>query len=418
MRVIYAYRFLDQFGKQRYDECAISFIGTAAGTAPMHTMPAQSTDMNTLHIAENILKLRHGKRITQEEVAKYLGVTKASVSKWENAQSIPDVMLLPQLAAFFGVTVDELLGYESELTDNQIEIIYNELRSGFDSGEVKDTFILGNAYVRNHYSCHRFLIRIAGLYIAHVNMLETKDEKTAILEQIKKMCQSLLSESVVQKERRIALSVKCMADLLLGNPELVIDTLAPLCDADGMLYPDTDLLIQAYQDSERKEDALSFAQVCMFTNLMNHVSTSLGYLTVNMGNASVAKETIARTSETIRTYHMAALNPDLCARFYCIAALFYASVSNATETLKYLDLYAASVDTLFSDGVVYSGDSYFNKLDKWINENITSDNPRSAGLDPSDVLGILDNPAFGFVNSTPELKNIRTKIERAISKIE
>ena len=113
--------------------------------------------MNTLHIAENILKYRHGKRITQEEVARYLGVTKASVSKWENAQSIPDVMLLPQLAAFFGVTVDELLGYESQLTDNQIEIIVKELTTGFEGGDIKDTFVLANAYIRNHYSCHKFL---------------------------------------------------------------------------------------------------------------------------------------------------------------------------------------------------------------------------------------------------------------------
>ncbi len=372
--------------------------------------------MNTLHIAENILKLRHGKRITQEEVARYLGVTKASVSKWENAQSIPDVMLLPQLAAFFGVTVDELLGYESQLTDNQIDIIYSELKTGFDNGDVKDTFILGNAYVRNHYSCHRFLVKIAGLYIAHVNMLESKEEQTAILEQIRKMCQTVLSESVVQKERRIALSVKSMADLMLKNPAHVIDTLSPLCDADGMLYPDTDLLIQAYQDAGKNEDAIAFAQVCMFTNLMNQVSTSLGYLTVNMGNASVAKETIIRTAKLIETYHMSALNPDLTARFYCVAALFYASVNNATETIKFLDLYAASVDTLFYDGVAFSGDSYFNRIDKWINDNITSDNPRSARLDPEDALSILNNPAFKILGSTPEIRNIRSRIERAIEK--
>ena len=39
--------------------------------------------------------------ITQEELADFLGVTKASISKWENAQSTPDLMLLLQLSAFF-----------------------------------------------------------------------------------------------------------------------------------------------------------------------------------------------------------------------------------------------------------------------------------------------------------------------------
>ncbi len=373
--------------------------------------------MNTLHIAENILKYRHGKRITQEEVAKYLGVTKASVSKWENAQSIPDVMLLPQLAAFFGVTVDELLGYESQLTDNQIEIIVKELTTGFANGDIKDTFVLANAYIRNHYSCHKFLVRMAALFITNYNRLETKEEQNSILEQTRKMCKTVLSESVVQRERRTALSVKCMADLLTGKPAYVVDALLPLCDADSMLYPDTDLLIQAYQDLDKPEDANSFAQVCMFTNLMNQVSTSIGYLTVNLGKADVAKETIGRTAELIRLYNLSTLNPDLTARFFLVAALFYASVNNATETLRFLNLYAQSIDELFYKGIAFSGDGYFNKIDKWISDNLKADNPRSARLDPEDVIGILDNPAFDFLSSTPEIKTIRSRIERAIAEM-
>ena len=67
--------------------------------------------MNILNFSENIIKLRHKKGITQEELADFVGVTKASVSKWETKQSLPDIMLLPRLAAYFDVTVDELLGY-------------------------------------------------------------------------------------------------------------------------------------------------------------------------------------------------------------------------------------------------------------------------------------------------------------------
>ena len=65
--------------------------------------------MNILNFSENIIKLRHKKGITQEELADFVGVTKASVSKWETKQSLPDIMLLPRLAAYFDVTVDELL---------------------------------------------------------------------------------------------------------------------------------------------------------------------------------------------------------------------------------------------------------------------------------------------------------------------
>lgn len=44
--------------------------------------------MSSLRIAENIMHLRKKKGITQDELASFLGVTKASVSKWENGGSL------------------------------------------------------------------------------------------------------------------------------------------------------------------------------------------------------------------------------------------------------------------------------------------------------------------------------------------
>ncbi len=60
--------------------------------------------------------MAHRKRLglTQDQLAGQLGVTAQAVSKWENDQSCPDVMMLPRLAALFGVTTDELLGVEEE----------------------------------------------------------------------------------------------------------------------------------------------------------------------------------------------------------------------------------------------------------------------------------------------------------------
>ena len=55
--------------------------------------------------------------LTQEELAERLGVTKASVSKWELAQSYPDITMLPHIADLFGCTIDELLGYGNSKTD-------------------------------------------------------------------------------------------------------------------------------------------------------------------------------------------------------------------------------------------------------------------------------------------------------------
>ena len=50
---------------------------------------------------ENIIRLRKDKGVTQEKMADFLGVTKASVSKWETKQSMPDISLLPIIASYF-----------------------------------------------------------------------------------------------------------------------------------------------------------------------------------------------------------------------------------------------------------------------------------------------------------------------------
>ncbi len=65
--------------------------------------------MNLL-IGENIKRLRRERNLTQEEMAAHLGITFQSISKWERGDGYPDITMLPALANYFRVSVDELLG--------------------------------------------------------------------------------------------------------------------------------------------------------------------------------------------------------------------------------------------------------------------------------------------------------------------
>jgi len=62
-----------------------------------------------IKLNENIAFLRKQKGITQEELANAIHVSNQAVSKWESGKCCPDIELLPDLACFFGVTIDELL---------------------------------------------------------------------------------------------------------------------------------------------------------------------------------------------------------------------------------------------------------------------------------------------------------------------
>lgn len=62
-------------------------------------------------IGKKIRLLRKNKGITQAQLAEALSVSAQSVSKWENHLSTPDITVLPQIARYFGVTMDELFNY-------------------------------------------------------------------------------------------------------------------------------------------------------------------------------------------------------------------------------------------------------------------------------------------------------------------
>ena len=59
---------------------------------------------------KNLRALRTGRGLTQEQAAELLNVSKQSISRWETGVTWPDVVFLPNLASFYGVTVDALLG--------------------------------------------------------------------------------------------------------------------------------------------------------------------------------------------------------------------------------------------------------------------------------------------------------------------
>ena len=60
------------------------------------------------NIGVHIKHFRKERGMTQEEVAKRLGVSGQAVSKWENHINAPDISLLPSIAALFGVSIDML----------------------------------------------------------------------------------------------------------------------------------------------------------------------------------------------------------------------------------------------------------------------------------------------------------------------
>ena len=79
-----------------------------------------------IKMGEKIKYLRQQRDISQEVLADYLGVTFQAVSKWETGTAMPDIVLIPAIASFFGVSTDELFDYNRLETEKKVEDICNE----------------------------------------------------------------------------------------------------------------------------------------------------------------------------------------------------------------------------------------------------------------------------------------------------
>ena len=66
-------------------------------------------------IAKNMTELRLAKGMTQLQVAERLNYSDKAVSKWERAESIPDICILKEIADLYGVTLDYLVNEKHRL---------------------------------------------------------------------------------------------------------------------------------------------------------------------------------------------------------------------------------------------------------------------------------------------------------------
>ena len=79
-----------------------------------------------LSLGTNIRKLRQRDGRTQENLAEALGVTSQAISRWESCGGYPDMEMLPAIANYFGVTIDELFGYAND-REKKIDAILQKI---------------------------------------------------------------------------------------------------------------------------------------------------------------------------------------------------------------------------------------------------------------------------------------------------
>lgn len=142
-------------------------------------------------IGANIKRLRSAKNITQEQLSVAMNVTCTAVSKWERGETYPDITLLQPLAYFFGVTLDELMGYNQEKIQAEIDDIIALYRTQWNDKKGREIIVKAyREYPNDYWIMHYYMWNIGGDLADNdpAVLIEHKDEFRAICEKILEGC--------------------------------------------------------------------------------------------------------------------------------------------------------------------------------------------------------------------------------------
>lgn len=112
-------------------------------------------------LGETIRKYRKRKNLTQEEMAKRLGVSAPAVNKWENGVSLPDITLLLPIARLLDVSTDTLLSFQKSPDEKEIAAIVKKIDQRSRTEPYEETFRYAKSLILTYPDCYALIWQLA-----------------------------------------------------------------------------------------------------------------------------------------------------------------------------------------------------------------------------------------------------------------
>lgn len=238
----------------------------------------------TLQLGEKIRSLRKAKNISQEVLAQYLGVSFQAVSKWENGDTLPDVMLIPAIASFFEVSTDELFDYNLMEQEAKVMEICRQASQYRFSDPARSEQILRNGlkqYPGNDIILNNLLYTMRAP--------ERSDEVITI-------CKSILEVTKLDDVKYDVLRIMAETYHDMGQQDLVKPTLEQIPE---IYFSKLELAAKLLEGNDAMNAAMAHATLCR-DDLLDMLSR-ISQLYHQQGNSEQAS-TYAKLTKQIYTF--------------------------------------------------------------------------------------------------------------------
>lgn len=358
--------------------------------------------MNEINIAKTIVNKRREKGITQEDLAFYMGISKASVSKWETGQSYPDIAFLPQLAAYFNITLDELMDYKPQMTKEDIKKLYHRLAKEFTEKAFDEVLTELNEIIKKYYSCFPLLLQMGLLILNHVELANLENKNDTIQKALSLFLRVKEESNNVELSKQ-ARYFEAICYLSLNEPFQVLELFE---QDDKMIIDESCILSTAFTMTGNMDKAIEKTQISIYQYTLTVLQSMTFYLQMNISNPSVGEIILERILSLCNVFDIKNLHPATMINVYITSAQFYITIGDKEKALDMLsDFYALATSGVFP--LILKGDMFFDKIDNWLqNFDLGNAMPRNIKTIERSILSIIQSPVFEALRDFPRYNHI------------
>lgn len=341
-----------------------------------------------MQIGQIIRKYRKAQNLTQEEMAGRLGVTAPAVNKWENGNSYPDIMMLAPIARLLNISLDTLLSFHSELTDEEIKVIIREADERFKKDSYMEAFQWVKTQIEMYPNCKMLIWQLAVIMDAQRvlgKVADTSEADDYILN-----CYERVLESEDEKLRTGAADSLFSHYVRKEQYEKAEEYLIYYSEQSPERKRKQALI---FSKTDRREEAYKTYEELLFSGyqMLNLIFTNMYMLAMEDGNMQKAHKLIEKQQDVAKvfemgTYHEVSLKIDLAV-----------AEKDADTVIDTMQKMLESVETItdFTESDLYEH-MQFSKSDKAFIEELKS-NLLSC---------IKDDETFGFLKDDERWKKM------------
>lgn len=285
-----------------------------------------------LKIGQVIYRLRKEKNITQEALAKAVSVSVAAVSKWESSNSYPDITLLPSIARFFNISIDALLSYEKDISNEEVIEIVKKCALLFEKNTVKNATEKCEDYIKEYPNNIYLKFRIASLYM--MSIPSAKDEEEARVMLNKSI--NLFEESANYNEKEISEASKYSLSSLYSMNEQFDKAEEVLLSLPKVTADRDDMLVGLYISQNKQEEALELLRNLTYKKLSSLKISLDSYVSLFAKEADYnkAREVLEIQDKLIDVFDVSNIYGVSSSLMY---GEIYAKEKNTKKTLDYIE---------------------------------------------------------------------------------